>query len=57
MPIAELAVIGHVERAWGYSFISDRGGSQTQGFRDVIGRLLRGEPGDDVRLRIGQDIE
>jgi hypothetical protein len=38
-----LAVIGHVERAWGYSFISDRGGSQTQGFRDVMGRLLRGE--------------
>ena len=22
-----------------------------------LGRLLRGEPGDDVRLRIGQDIE
>jgi hypothetical protein len=38
-----LAVIGHIERAWGYSFISDRGGSQTQGFRDVMGRLLRGE--------------
>jgi hypothetical protein len=38
-----LAVIGHVERAWGYSFVSDRGGSQTQGFRDVMGRLLRGE--------------
>jgi hypothetical protein len=38
-----LAVIGHIERAWGYSFVSDRGGSQTQGFRDVMGRLLRGE--------------
>lgn len=38
-----LAVIGHVERAWGYSFVSSRGGAQTQGFRDVIGRLLRGE--------------
>lgn len=45
-----LAVIGHVERAWGYSFVSDRGGAQTQGFRDVIGRLLRGE-------RVGQAID
>lgn len=38
-----LAVIGHVERAWGYSFVSSKGGAQTQGFRDVLGRLLRGE--------------
>jgi Peptidase family C25 len=42
-----LAVLAHVERAWAYSFLGDRGGSQAQGFRDVIGRLLRGE-------RIGQ---
>ena len=38
-----LAVIAHVDRAWGYSFLSDRGVSQTQGFSDVIGRLLRGD--------------
>lgn len=42
-----LAVLAHIERAWTYAFTGDRGGSQTQGFRDVIGRLLRGE-------RIGQ---
>jgi hypothetical protein len=38
-----LACLAHVERAWAYSFQSDKGGSQSQGFRDVIGRLLRGE--------------
>src|ERR1017187_683468 len=42
-----LAVLAHIERAWAYSFQGDKGASQTQGFRDVIGRLLRGE-------RIGQ---
>jgi Peptidase family C25 len=42
-----LAVLAHVERAWAYSFQGDRGNPQIQGFRDVIGRLLRGE-------RIGQ---
>jgi hypothetical protein len=42
-----LAVLAHVERAWAYSFRSDRGGPQVQGFRDVIARVLRGE-------RIGQ---
>jgi hypothetical protein len=42
-----LAVLAHVERAWAYSFQGQRGGSQIQGFRDVIGRLLRGQ-------RIGQ---
>lgn len=42
-----LAVLAHIERAWAYSFQSQRRGAQIQGFRDVIGRLLRGE-------RIGQ---
>ena len=42
-----LAVLAHIERAWAYSFTEDKAGTQTQGFRDVIGRLLRGE-------RIGQ---
>ena len=37
-----LAVLAHIERAWAYSFLGDRGSSQSQGFRDVIGRLLRG---------------
>jgi len=38
-----LACLAHVERAWAFSFQSARGGSQTQGFRDVIARLLRGD--------------
>jgi len=38
-----LACLAHVERAWAFSFQSARGGSQSQGFRDVIGRLLRGD--------------
>jgi hypothetical protein len=42
-----LAVLAHIERAWAYSFQGAKGTSQIQGFRDVIGRLLRGE-------RIGQ---
>ena len=42
-----LAVLAHIERAWAYSFQGERGGSQVQGFRDVLGRLMRGE-------RIGQ---
>lgn len=42
-----LAVVAHIERAWAYSFQGQRRGGQIQGFRDVIGRLLRGE-------RVGQ---
>src|SRR5260370_33000774 len=42
-----LAGLAHSERAWAYSFQGQRGGAQVQGFRDVIGRLLRGQ-------RIGQ---
>lgn len=39
-----LAVLGHVERAWTYSFSGTDGArAQTQGFEDVLGRLLRGE--------------
>jgi hypothetical protein len=38
-----LAVFAHVERAWTYSFQNSRGISQTQGFQDVIGKLLRGK--------------
>ena len=37
-----LAVLAHIDRAWAHSF---RQGStaQTQGFRDVIGRIMRGD--------------
>jgi hypothetical protein len=39
-----LAVIGHVERAWGYSITGDTTGPQLIPFQNSIGRLLRGEP-------------
>jgi hypothetical protein len=42
-----LAILAHVERAWAYSFQGQRGGSQVQGFRDVLACLLLGQ-------RIGQ---
>jgi hypothetical protein len=37
-----LAVLAHVDRAWAYSFRSGRT-AQIQGFRDVIGRIMRGD--------------
>ena len=39
-----LAVIGHVERAWGYSITGTTSGPQLIPFQNTIGRLLRGEP-------------
>jgi len=42
-----LAVVGHVERAWGYSLADAKAGPQIQPFRNLIIRLLRGE-------RVGQ---
>jgi hypothetical protein len=39
-----LAVIGHVERAWGYSIVTNQAGPQLIPFQNAIGRLLRGEP-------------
>ena len=40
-----LAVLGHVERAWTYSFSgSENVKSQIQPFQDVLSRLLRGMP-------------
>jgi hypothetical protein len=39
-----LAVIGHVERAWGYSIQPYGVGTQLQPFRNLIGRLMAGEP-------------
>jgi len=42
-----LAVLGHIDRAWSYSFRSGRSVPQVQEFRDVMVRILNGE-------RIGQ---
>jgi hypothetical protein len=39
-----LAVIGHVERAWGFSIRPAGAGSQLQPYRNLIGRVLQGEP-------------
>jgi hypothetical protein len=37
-----LAVIGHIDRAWAYTFVSRRNSGQVQGFRDVLARLVDG---------------
>ncbi|MCE1116755.1 MULTISPECIES: C25 family cysteine peptidase [Pseudomonas] len=42
-----LASMGHVDRAWASSFRTSTGQTQTQGFRDIMGRLMSGQ-------RIGQ---
>jgi len=39
-----LAVVGHVERAWGYSFVWPGIGSQLQVFDAALSELLRGVP-------------
>jgi hypothetical protein len=39
-----LAVIGHVERAWGYSFLTPGAGAQITIFEDTIRKLLAGYP-------------
>ncbi len=39
-----LAVIGHVERAWGYSFISPRGDLEHQTFVTALRSLMNGQP-------------
>lgn len=39
-----LAVIGHVERAWGYSIKPPGLGPQLTPFRNLLGRILAGEP-------------
>jgi hypothetical protein len=39
-----LAFIGHVERAWGYSFIGPQGAPQPQAFKRAIDRMLKGVP-------------
>jgi hypothetical protein len=39
-----LACIGHVDRAFSYSFVPQRAGPQRQPFANAIGRILLGEP-------------
>jgi hypothetical protein len=38
-----LAVIGHIDRAWGYSFLSG-GEAQLLPFQNALGRILLGQP-------------
>lgn len=39
-----LAVLGHVERAWGYSFLSPGAGAQNGAFESTLRLLLSGDP-------------
>jgi hypothetical protein len=38
-----LASVGHIDRAWAYTFVSNRGKGQVQGIRDVLARILSGD--------------
>lgn len=39
-----LAVVGHIDRLWGYSFYWPRSGEQLSAFQNALGRLLEGKP-------------
>jgi hypothetical protein len=53
-----LAVIGHIERAWSYSFSWGQLQSQTQAFQSVLYQLMDGKPVgmalDDMNLRYAE---
>jgi hypothetical protein len=44
LPRGALAVVGHVERAWGISFLGPRRTEQIAVFRSAVERLLKGHP-------------
>jgi hypothetical protein len=39
-----LAVVAHIDRAWGYSFKSENGDTQLRTFKDALKRLMEGHP-------------
>jgi hypothetical protein len=39
-----LAIVGHIERAWGYSFLWPQAGAQTTVFESMLRRLFDGHP-------------
>jgi hypothetical protein len=44
LPRGALAVVGHVERAWGVSYLGDRQSEQIAVFESAVERLLKGHP-------------
>jgi hypothetical protein len=58
-----LAFVGHVERAWGYSFYWPQAGAATRVFRDGLRRLVAGrrigyalEPFNDKHAALSTDL-
>lgn len=48
------AVVGHIDRAWGYSIRPPKVGPQLQPFRNLIARVLGGEPVGHATLDLSQ---